>query len=291
MRVPLSICIALALLLPALTWWLGTRKRDFVTPPPAQRLEEVRRTAEAKFAKTGEPANSPRPGPVAVIMPEDLAGEAQPDLYRKYAAQGAAYLIDLAKQLERNGHPQRALICWERVLDATPAKPEEQSAAAKAILRLRRSPEAALQPASGQVLTIRLHVGTDPATAKLVEPELKSLAALIENASGSFLRVEHELALGGQNAPAGSEAPVAFWISGAKADSPSSDLVSIPVRDAASAAKGLLRECHRIVRHQLTRQGQLQPPAAWDGTGPAADGLQSTITRLTWTHFARLLNP
>lgn len=297
MRVSLPICIAASLLVVVLTWWLNTRSKNFTSAPSEAELEQIRISA-AQTNPTAQglgDALSPAKAqdmegiPIAVVLPRHVNRAPQLDDYRDEAKQGAAYLMELARLLT-DEHPERALTCWERVIDSCKANEEQQQRAARAIRRLKKSVRPWNEDASNGIPII-IEVGTGPSAAALLEPLLTETSGYISMSSSGVVQVRNKISTGEEDMIENGRAPVAMWISGASEGSSSTDVVSffIPVESPEGLSKRVKTEVYRIIQHHLGQMDDFQPlPKPGDQYSPDKL-LEGHITRMVWKRLAESL--
>lgn len=311
MRVPLPIALLLSVSVIGVTWWKGTRKhRDFLTPPPQEVLDAIR----AKPSVLPEPpapleaglrASTPGGGTPAepVAEPPSPAQEPEIDLgnldtapgldaYLKDAApQGAAYLARLATKLEQKGAFSRALLAWERILDAGKADDLQAQDAVAAIRRLRPTlPAWNIDPEAN--VSLVLHAGTAPSNVEKLKPALDAAVRTLGRASGGILVLGKDISVGkapvGEGGPA--VAPVAIWLSGPAKDSPATEVVSFTPGKPEELEQEVLRSVYQLVRARAGRlSGAIQPLDIPVDEAPA-DALSYRITRRVWNRIGVLLN-
>lgn len=310
MRVPIYVTLPLIALSMGVIWWLGTKEKKFNDPPPASELTAVREKTlqELKAAASIAPeepraAIKVRPalqkldasGPKASSLePKDfgeLTVSPALDCYLPIAGRGADVMIDLATQLELKGQTQRALLAWERVLDSTPASPEQQDTARKAIARYRSQ----LPPWNVDPLTTQrvvLHARCDRDRAKLVEPMLKEIIGLLNEASSGVVECVLELQIGAKASAGKPQQPLALWFQGTSADSPTSKILTIPSLPASAAEQKqfLVLQSYKLIRDGLSSQSNLRPPAESSSGDEAAQMLSSAITRYSWGLWSQILS-
>ncbi len=296
MRVSLPICIVSSVVVVLLTWWLSTRSRDFLTAPPESELERTRlaATQQNPTAQGGGDALSPSTSsqdqaPIPVILPEHVQDAPKLDDYLEEAKLGADYLIELAELLEKD-HPLRSLTCWERVLDSTKASSSQIQRAAKQVARLKTStPLWNADPEKG--LTVVIQAGTGPTTAALLKPPLDQIAMKLQKISSGVLTVEFKISAGEEDLVDEGEAPVAIWISGPSADSPSTEVLSFshPVDSSDGLDETLDRILYNMIRHHLSQMDNFQPLPKLEGQNSPDKLLEGRISRMVWNEFGRSL--
>lgn len=304
MRVPIPLVVFLSLAVVVGVWWYGSRNADFLTPPSAAKLAEIRASVESSLPPADHPAETvPAPPEITEPAPPPPAEEVKPSIdlgdlnappslqeYSDHAPKGAAHLIELAVLLEAEGEFQRALLAWERVLDA--GKPEEGQAAAAitAIKRLRPTlPDWNTEPA--KAIAITLHAGAGKKTARIITPVLEETARDLEHASAGILKITAKVTAGRDQKRAADPAPVALWLTGPNKESRSTEVLSFTVASPETLREQIHKTVFSILRGYLghATTAQTPPPALGDGT-PALDALNSHITRRHWQELGTALN-
>lgn len=297
MRVSLPICFASSLLVVGLTWWLGIRSKDFMSPPSEAELEKVRLSA-AQINPTAlglGDALSPHgqqnrdSKPIPVILPHHVNRAPALDDYLDEAKHGADYLAELADLLKKD-HPERSLICWERVIDSCKAGENQASRAAAMVARLKKSTPM-WNPDASTGIPILIQAGTGPSAAAIIQPVLDEIADQLESFSGGIIRVQTKVSVGSEDMVEAGQSPVALWISGPEESSGSTDVVSffIPIDGVAGMEERMMREIYRIVRHHLSKHSTLNPPPKLEPDSSAPRHLEARITRFGWQKFAQSL--
>lgn len=315
MRIPILLVLPLAILTIGLIWWWGVREKDFVTPPNAQSLTAVRESAlselEAMECIAGENSSvAIKAKPTKLVLPseEDTAPTAEPvlpiidagdltiapglDSYLSAAAKGPVAMTNLATHLETIGELQRALLAWERLLDATPADPAQQETARKAIERLRpQVPVWNVDPLAAQ--SIVLNASCDAERAKNLEPLLQEIVQELNAASSGMLNCSLQLKAGAKPSANAPRQPVALWFQGASVDSPSSKTMTIPVLSdsAPEQRKLLIGNVYKLLRDGVNMQPELRPLSEWQPSIDPTPLLQNAITRRTWSLWSRTFTP
>lgn len=192
-------------------------------------------------------------------------------------------MIELATELETKGELQRALLAWERVLDATPADLAQQETARKAVERLRPLvPLWNVDPLSAQ--SVILCISCDSDHAKTLEPLLQEICQQLHSASSGLIECKLELKEGPKATANAPRQPVAIWFRGVAADSIQSKILTIPVLpDAAAEQKQLLLgNIYKLIRDGVQAQSALHPLIEWQAGNNATILLNSAISRRTW---------
>lgn len=304
MRLSIPIVIASCLLVISLTWWIGTRDKDFMMPPTEAKLAEIRAGVEQSMPATDQPRDSvsapsrklitslgynpDRKHPMPIISKRDLESRPKLDDYSKDSNKGAGYLAELAKLLEMNHEYERASLAYERVLDSSNADEELAKQAQDSILKLRKKTPAWNSNPNNSI-TITLHVGTGANTAALIEPELIKTCAEIKSVSGGILELKLNL-IAGENNNSNGSAPVALWITGVKEDSNSTEIQSFSVNSVENVKLDAASTIYQLTRGHLTRHSKsLTPPRALSESPTMAE-IRSQMTRLHWQSFGKSLN-
>ena len=274
MRVPKYLVILLCPLAIGLTWWLGTRDKDFLTPPPGIAIPEIPQTTET-------PASSPSKPAAKEEAPVTL------DTFADQAAMGSAHLIQLAQSLENAKFHHLAWLAWERVLDATSASPADISQARSAIRRLRALPMESTVQFPATPFPITLQAGTARKHVDSLRPALEETARQLEAASCGILRVRTVIT-GGENPANGSLSPVALWITGPDSGSRSSEVLSFTLQPGTDPKKQIESSVSELLRPLIARS--LAPPPPCPADTPFPDQLTDSITRRAWLSLGTLLN-
>lgn len=293
--------IPLCLLVIAGAWWQGTRQLNFMTPPPEEKLEQVKKKVLESFPAPKEPAAAPAPPPPlqesqeppVQVKPEiDLGQLGHPPALNEYMDRselGAAHFVELAGQLEEKGEFQRALLAWERTLDVGKPDAAQAASAVSAIKRLRPTlPD--WNTDAGKTQTVLLQAGTGRSTAKVLGPILEATAAELTKASSGLLKVSTKLTPGKELKNTKELTPIAIWLSGPEKDNRATEVMSFKTATKETLPDDLRRTVFQVLRGYLTRGGtQPPPPALADGEAPA-DGFNSHITRQQWLMMGTILN-
>lgn len=297
MRVPWPIVILLCVVVPGGIWWYGARGKDFVTPPSEQRLAERRQelgdmpppVAPQPIEKPASPVVPPPP-PEPPIEAGDVATAPALNAYAAEAkTKGADHLLKLAAKLEEHGATARALLACERVLDLAKGDPVQSAAALKAIKRLRPNvPPWNVDPEGAQPLV--LHLGASPAMAAKLKPALESVPVAIGRASSGIVAVTTELAVGKKPAGGAEATPVALWLTGGAAGTPSTEVASFTMVSPEALEKEMLSAVFELVRARVSRSAAFGAPLAIGADESPADALATHLTRLAWQEFVKGMN-
>jgi len=303
MRVPFLIAIPACLLTVFLIWWIGTRKMDFLTPPPEARLQQIRSEALASLPVSTMQDDAisirvplPEPGPavpepLVEIEPVDIGDISAPpvlDTYSDRAPEGSAKLLALADALEKQGAFQRALLAYERVLDLSQSNPEQIQSAINSIQRVK--PTLTLWNSDPDTaLPITIHIGTGEKFSEVLPDILGKISADLGNASSGLVTFSNKLNIGRSIQDTDAPTPVAMWITGGAKVPPSTDVLSFTTDNPDSLRNDLLKTVFNLVRSHLSKSASYTPaPEITDEPLPA---LENHITRLLWREFGTLLNP
>lgn len=310
MRVPLILSLPLSLLTIGTIWWIGTKKYDFLTPPAEASLAEIRTQFSEELKATGsiapeEPRKAIKVKPTRLAVPDpdievpvaatpdenlpdlgDIKVSPSLDALMPIAARGSDALIEAATQLELRGETQYALLAWERVLDASTPLPEQLEFARKAMLRLRpQLPQWNVDPLTTHQVT--WHVQCDREHATTLEPILKEILQLLNEASSGLMECQLALKAGAPPRADAPRQPIALWFSGTKTGTGSTKTASLPLTTTVpQEQKNLLIKClYQLIRDSLTNQPGLQPLLELPSQEDPAQWLQSTITRRAWERW------
>lgn len=289
MRVSLPICVASCLLTIVLSWSMSTRSRDFLSSPSEYNLNLIRAAATQANPTAQGMGNALVPSrpsqnisPVAVILPEHLATPPRLDDFQLEARHGTQYLIDLAGLLSEN-YPERALTCWERVIDSSQADARECRLAADRIAELKKTtPPWNEDPTDGLIVVIQ--AGTGPTTAALLDPILKRVGADMQQASSGVITIETKVSAGDEDLVDEGLAPVAIWMSGPTENSTSTEILSFstPVDSMDGLDEMLKHSLYRIIRLHLKEMDKFRPLPKPDGQNLSGKLLDTHISRILW---------
>ncbi len=302
MRVPPLLVILLVLAVIGGVWISNTRHVDFLNHPSQEELEKTRVQVASSLpqadhvddAISAPPAPTPPPPPVEApkptLNPADLTNPITLRSYGSLSPKGPGYLVDLATLLEEKGEKQRALLAWERVIDATWANPKQTSIAHAAIHRLRPNVPN-WNPKPELALLVTLHANTSKKFTKLLTPVLDEVARELERASSGIIKFKSIVTSGKTSVSADRDTPIALWFSGPDKKSPST-----PVRTFISARDTDLRQGIEFVIYQLLRDhlGRIPNYARPGEVAAMADAriaLHDFITRRGWNAFGTAMNP
>lgn len=303
MRIPLYAAILLCILTVSLVWWASTRKMDFLTPPSAAALREIREDALASL-----PASRPEDDAISIKVPmpkknitiqdttaqviptalDDITSPPVLDTYSDRAPEGSAKLFALAAALETAGAFQRAFLAYERILDLSESNPEQIQSAVSSIRRLKPTlPDWNTDPELATHAVI--HIGTGEKFAQVLPNIIAEVIHEMSTSSSGIVRFTHELHIGRTIQNTNAPTPVALWIAGPGNNAPSTDVFSFTTDDKKKLRNNLLKNYFNIVRSHLLKTTSYNPaPEALDD--PAA-AMGSHITRLLWKEFGKSLNP
>ena len=303
MRVPGYICVIVCVLAFGLTYWLGSSKYDFVTPPEGYENVERERVIgpkelgggvdESDNSGDGEVDNGGSGELVDVENGGEVEGDGEgeseevadshPSDYLDKKEGGAAGYVALAEKLVADQLAEHSLVAWERVLDS--AEPDEkQVKRAYEILKLHKV--MTKEEASGIAISIKLHASVPGDLYEKMDKLLAKSAAMIEFGSGYSLSVTHEVSV--LTVKRGAPRPaVSLWFSG-KNESPRAHFRTKSSRELGLDEKvnGLL---FNIVSPYLRQHTELQPLQEMHNEVNAQETLQFLITRHSWRQFGLLL--
>ena len=299
MRIPVPIVVGLSLGVVALCWWLRTKDMDFLVSSGETRpLPEFMTDPEsqsgppepvqgAELVEASPPAESSPPNNPDLDL-GDL--ESAPGLaeYSEHAGKGAGYLLNLATELELQGHFARSLLAWERVLDSCHPSPRERRTAEDAVSRIRPSlPEWNIDPAGDIPIILQLQ------SPRRASDNLKRAA----REAADFLRRDSDLTLliepritANSSRNVAPEIPVTIAFTGSGEGEPQARTLSPGNDEIAHYLLLLLNNAYQLVRQELTSADGIVPPQPRsDNEDPALD-FQRQVTRLHWHRFAESLN-
>ncbi|MEY3394570.1 MAG: hypothetical protein RL346_806 [Verrucomicrobiota bacterium] len=303
MRIPLFICIPLSILTLLLTWWVCTRKVDFLTPPSEADLATIRQqalaslpVAENKSNPSANPSTSPTKGPsapepaepVGSIEVGDLSPPKHLDTYSDWAPDGASKLLRLGAELERQGAFQRALLAYERVIDLSQANQEQIQSALESISRIR--PTLTLWNNDPKLRhSIVIHIGTGQKFADLLPAILEEIDKELRIASSGQIQFNHKLNIGKSIQTTKAPTPVAIWMTGGDEKTVTTDVLSFTTNNGDTLRNDILKTVFNLIRGQLAKSTSYNP--APEITDHPLLALYSNITRLLWSEFGKNMNP
>ena len=278
---------------------------DFVTPPSAEKLGQIRLSAKFLLPAEEKPENLPPPSPplppVVAELPLPPVEEPKPavnlgDLttpptlqsYGELASEGPERLTELAMALEAHGEFSRALLAWERVVDLTKPNETQAAAAVSSIKRLRPTlPDWNGQPDAA--ISIVLSAGTGKKLAKTLSPILEGVARDLEAASSGILKVKATVTTGRTNTVKGP-VPVALSLAGTGKKPSATGTLSFTADSPDGLRAEILKTVFQLIRGQLSRTTAYTPPAALGEKEDPQSALNFRVTRLCWSEFAAGLN-
>ncbi len=305
MRIPYYIAIPSCFLIILIVWWASTRNIDFLTPPSATELENIRRKTIASLPISKVQTQVTKAVPAAVTSTEPSASEptliysgavdigelSRPkdlDTYSERAPDGAAKLLKLAAELELQKSPQRALLANERVLDLSQANPQQISLALNNISRISQSLQAWNQDTKA-ANPIVIHIGTGKKFAKILPKIMESVTEELHRSSSGLIQCKVEIHIGESIRATDTPTPVAVWMTGKEKSSPSTDVLSFTTNNPDNLNNEILKTLFNLIRGHLSKTTSYNPaPEAIDD---AKIALSSNITRLLWNEFGKKLNP
>ncbi len=305
MRIPYYITIPSSLFVVLIVWWMSTRHIDFLTPPSDIKLEEIRKRTIASL-----PISRTQPAIIAVATPTlpnieqsasdpsivfqgtmsigDLSPPKNLDTYSELAPDGAAKLLRLAIELEKQNALRRSLLAYERVLDLTQATPQQIYLALHNIRRI--SPTLPAWNQNPKVAhPIVIHIGTGQKFAKILPDIMENITQEVQRSSSGLIQCSVELNIGESIRVNDAPTPVALWLTSGDNRNPSTDVLSFTSNNPDTLRKDLLKTIFNLIRGQLAKSTSYNP--APEAVDDAEIALSSNITRLLWNEFGKTLNP
>lgn len=299
MRIPLYICIPLALCLFGGLLWFGAHDTDFTTEP--SETEIASSLIEWKEKNPPLP-NTPSAAPTPTILaaaPETSTEEksAEPqipqipngdletspalDHYTQLSDYTAASYQQLAIELESLGKLQHSLLAWERSIDHV--ENESPSTAHKAIEQLRNALPI-WQADSEDNLPITLHIHTPEIYAELIAPLKEQLALTLRNAS-SYL-IDPSIQITPLKPRSGfPESPIRIWLSSDHKEPKQTPQLTFrfkPEDDSFSLVEQLYLAIYRSITGHFLQIDDIQTPANILPQDTAKFAIETYITRLHW---------
>lgn len=284
--VPLKIALPLLIVVPILIWTVGTRRYDFVTPPPdlivSQQPTPQEFEPEPKLEK-------PAPAPVVVEeipeepeIPVELGDTESPpalDEYIHIAELDPNYLLRLAVALEQNGHVLRSLLAFQRIIDSTPAGGGIR-AQAQAKQSELTAHELSWNAAPEPPLPIRLTISTNRPRSELSE-SLEHLSQELERSSGGICKLETMFRRAPQPLIKLPNLPIALWftVKGEDPSNPPHSVITINPRQDEDLLQRLAGAFYELTRQRLQSFRELTPPPL---LGQEDDSIIALNERMTW---------
>lgn len=299
MRIPIPIVVGISLLAVASFWWLRTRDMDFLTPTGVIKPLPQFMTDPAGNPVSSEPvpgaelpkSETPTPSPSPKKPDFDLGDlESAPGLaeYSEHAPKGAGYLLSLATELELQGHWDRSLLAWERVLDSCHPSPRERRTAEDAIARIRPTlTHWNIDPAGD--IPLLLQLGNPRRTSDNLKQAAQQAADFLRQDSDHALLIEARIT-SSRSGNKGVSTPIAIHFSGSRKDQPRLRSMT-PGNDEVEHHRLLiLSNSYQLVRQELTDVDGIVPPQSSNHPGNPKLDFQRQVTRLHWLRFAESLN-
>lgn len=300
--VPIPIVILLSLAAILIPWWIGTRDKDFLTPPSEAELARVREETAASVAgksqlfprgreRNREPRviESPiRPAPA--IDPGDPDAPAPLNAYGEHAKEGAAAFIALAVHLEEQRGNARALLAWERVLDLCRPDDSQRAAALAGVQRLR--PLAApwnIDPEAAIPVVLEASVPAKVPADSLEEVLTRCANELGRHSSG-LIKFTPRLERPEQKGTPAAVLSLQFTADGVGAASTGELDFALP-EDPELLRREILSGAYKLVASQLAATTEFNPPAPISMEENPSRALETKITRLCWSEFGKSLQP
>jgi hypothetical protein len=296
MRIPILIVIPLCLITVALVHWLGAKDKDFVTPPSDKVLEAVRAEALASLPAIHSEEEAVTPLVAAEIIETHANDALDPsaentvpvlDAFSERAADGADSLLALAEAFEKKNLLDLALLANERVLDLAVSSADEIQTALSSTARLRQQLPA-WKNQGEPIFRVVIHIGTSSVFAKDLPSILDSLVADLAKSSSGIIEFSYKLNIGKGIQTIDSPTPIAIWITGSEADSPSTDVLSFTTDQPETLTKELSKTMFQLIRNKVSEHSSYNPAPE-----PADDihfALNYHLTRLLWSEFGKTLN-
>lgn len=311
MRVPFFISIPACILVGLLVFWLGSRDKDFMTPPTPERLTAISEEWETSQPNIPPPkpvdANlladptsatpkqvdeAPSLEPVKTLPPGDFSQAPSLAEYGAYGDKGADELIKLATFLETEAQYQRALLAWERVLDTCTPNSEQRELTVRSIQRLRK----ALPPWNPDPLAdiqVTLHAGATLKNQKVLTSAMESVAGLITEASNHVLKVDTKISFGKASSIKTPRVPVAVWFSrptGRANDStPETSPISFMIDPEQPQALNyqIAAAVYALLKTNLAEETSFAPLPEYPAEVQPNELLKYHVTRLMWREFVK----
>lgn len=284
MRIPIPIVLCCCALAVSLTWWLGTRDKDFLTPPGD--LPKPQIGTHAPQPEPAAPAPDPGNAP-ATTGPETATVSL--DTFADQAAMGTSHLRGLAENLQNAHWPHLAWLAWERILESENAPESDLQSARSAILQLRKNPLANQRVVfPDKPWKVTLHAGTAEKQAGNIETILQACASTIRSTAHPILEVGVEVSRGANPADSDSPVPVAVWISGPESGSRSSEVLSFTLTPDQDASRKTQATVSHLLRNLVSKS--LHTPPKPTPNASFEQELIECFTRRAWNQLGEFMN-
>ncbi|MFC5051611.1 hypothetical protein ACFPK9_13480 [Rubritalea spongiae] len=294
MRIPLYICIPLALALFGGVLWYGAHDMDFTIEPSDTEIAQALHQWQAKHPplppREFTPANTiPKQAPPAAnshpetptIPHGDLSSVPSLDNYTDISGFSSDSFQQLAIELEAKGKLQHSLLAWERSIDH--CNNEHPNKAHKAISQLR-SALPIWNPDSEQAFPLAIHIHAPEAQAASIETLRDALSqTLLE--SSSYI-ITPQIQLTSVTPRAGfPEPPIRIWLSSTDPEpklTPQLTFRFKPEEDFFSLEEQLYLAIYRSISGHFLQIEGIKPPTTIATHDTAKFALETYLTRRHW---------
>lgn len=290
MRVPIPVVILLCFCVVVGVWWAGTRGHDFLTPPAGIQQTRIEKKNTDAIPQAEQPSDESLAAKTIEALPVPQPQNTSPQLadYRD-RANDPALLLELARQLEKQGKLQQSLLAWERLIDSAVPDEARTTEAIQSIKRLRLVlPAWNTDPA--KTIPITLHAGTGKSSAEILTPALDQIARDLELASSGILKITPVITAGNDIPQSRGPAPIALWFAGSGDESRSTEALILSIGPSEVLRDELLKSLFQIIRSHLGRNASLAIPAAADDSETPLESIHFRITRFGWLELGSSLN-
>ena len=309
MRVPIFITIPACLIVAILVWWLGTKDKEFLTPPTPERLVEISEEWQQSSpnipppkpinaALLSDPAPvSPMPAeepqPQELVLPTgDLLLAPSLAEYGTLGDNGADAMIQLATLLESKAELQRARLAWERVIDTSNPDDKQRKQAVQALHRLQKTMPP-WNPDPSADISLVLHAGATLKDTQILISALEKTAELITNASDHVIKVEIKASFGKSSGIKTPRIPVAIWFSrppngegSFTAETPPISFMADPKQPEALSNQ-VAAGVYSLLRTHLSTETSFTPLPEYPADVQPDTLLKYYVTRLMWREFVK----
>lgn len=294
MRIPLYICIPLALGLFGGLIWYGAHDAEFTTEPSDLEISQALSEWKAKHPPLPAREFTPVIAPQKLATPEeepqkeapaiphgDLSVSPSLDLYTDISSQSAESFEQLAIELETKGNLQHSLLAWERSIDH--CDNEHATKAHKAIAQLR-SALPIWNPDSEVAFPLAIHIHAPEAQAESIEALRDTLSHTLLESSSYIVTPQIELT---SVAPRSGfpEPPIRIWLSSTDPEpklTPQLTFRFKPEEDSFSLEEQLYLAIYRSISGHFLQIENITPPASIATHDSAKFALGTYLTRRHW---------
>ncbi|MGJ8673188.1 hypothetical protein [Rubritalea sp.] len=294
MRIPLYICLPLAISLFGGLLWFGAHDTDFTTEPSDAEITSQLSEWKAKhptlpprqFTTAVAPRieNSQKPAPTKeypTIPDGELTISPGLDHYSELNDLPTESYQKLAIELETKAKLQHSLLAWERSIDH--CDNDHPTKAHKAITQLRQALPI-WNTDSEQSFPLAIHIHTPEAHLEAIEKLREPVTQTLLDSSSYIIRPELEIS-SAEHRPGFPAPPIRIWLSSTGPETKQTPQLTFrfkPEDDVFSLEEQLYLAIYRSISGQFLQISNIQPPAPLSTQDSAKSALGTYLTRRHW---------